>query len=62
MEEIKRNPLPAMECGMAYLAHPYAPYAPAFLLSMRIHSWKEKIWKKRRFSGMISDFSITALF
>lgn len=28
MEEIKRNPLPAMECGMAYLAHPYAPYAP----------------------------------
>lgn len=25
MEEIKRNPLPAMECGMAYLAHPYAP-------------------------------------
>ncbi len=28
MEEIKRNPLPALECGMAYLAHPYAPYAP----------------------------------
>lgn len=28
MEEIKRNPLSAMECGMAYLAHPYAPYAP----------------------------------
>lgn len=28
MEEIKRNPLPGMECGMAYLAHPYAPYAP----------------------------------
>lgn len=25
MEEIKRNPLPAMECGIAYLAHPYAP-------------------------------------
>lgn len=25
MKEIKRNPLPAMECGMAYLAHPYAP-------------------------------------
>lgn len=25
MEEIKRNPLPGMECGMAYLAHPYAP-------------------------------------
>lgn len=25
MEEIKRNPLPEMECGMAYLAHPYAP-------------------------------------
>lgn len=25
MEEIKRNPLPAMECGMAYLAHPYSP-------------------------------------
>lgn len=25
MEEIKRNPLPALECGMAYLAHPYAP-------------------------------------
>ncbi len=25
MEEIKRNPLPTMECGMAYLAHPYAP-------------------------------------
>lgn len=24
MEEIKRNPLPGMECGMAYLAHPYA--------------------------------------
>ena len=24
MEEIKRNPLPEMECGMAYLAHPYA--------------------------------------
>lgn len=28
MEEIKRNPLPKLECGMAYLAHPYAPYAP----------------------------------
>lgn len=25
MEEFKRNPLPTMECGMAYLAHPYAP-------------------------------------
>lgn len=25
MEEIKRNPLPVMECGMAYLAHPYSP-------------------------------------
>ena len=25
MEEINRNPLPIMECGMAYLAHPYAP-------------------------------------
>ncbi len=25
MEEIKRNPLPEMECGMAYLAHPYTP-------------------------------------
>ena len=25
MEEIKRNPLPKLECGMAYLAHPYAP-------------------------------------
>lgn len=25
MEEIKRNPLPELECGMAYLAHPYAP-------------------------------------
>lgn len=25
MEEIKRNPLPALECGMAYLAHPYSP-------------------------------------
>lgn len=25
MEEIKRNPLPALECGMAYLAHPYTP-------------------------------------
>lgn len=24
MEET-RNPLPGMECGMAYLAHPYAP-------------------------------------
>lgn len=24
MEEIKRNPLPKLECGMAYLAHPYA--------------------------------------
>lgn len=23
MEEIKRNPLPELECGMAYLAHPY---------------------------------------
>lgn len=23
MEEIKRNPLPKLECGMAYLAHPY---------------------------------------
>lgn len=27
MEEIKRNPLPKLECGMAYLAHPYAPIA-----------------------------------
>ena len=27
MEEIKRNPLPKLECGMAYLAHPYAPVA-----------------------------------
>ena len=25
MEEIKINPLPALECGMAYLAHPYSP-------------------------------------
>lgn len=25
MEEIKINPLPELECGMAYLAHPYAP-------------------------------------
>lgn len=25
MEEIKINPLPVMECGMAYLAHPYSP-------------------------------------
>lgn len=25
MEEIKRNPLPKLECGMGYLAHPYAP-------------------------------------
>lgn len=25
MEEIKSNSLPIMECGMAYLAHPYAP-------------------------------------
>ena len=24
MEEIKRNTLPTLECGMAYLAHPYA--------------------------------------
>lgn len=28
MEEIKRNPLPALECGMAYLAHPYASAFP----------------------------------
>lgn len=27
MEEIKSNSLPTMECGMAYLAHPYAPVA-----------------------------------
>lgn len=25
MEEIKRNSLPKLECGMAYLAHPYSP-------------------------------------
>lgn len=25
MEEIKRNSFPDVECGMAYLAHPYAP-------------------------------------
>lgn len=25
MEEIKRSPLPKLECGMAYLAHPYSP-------------------------------------
>ena len=25
MEEIKRNPLPDVDCGVAYLAHPYAP-------------------------------------
>lgn len=25
MEDIKTNSLPNMECGMAYLAHPYAP-------------------------------------
>lgn len=25
MEEIKSNSLPTMECGMAYLAHPYSP-------------------------------------
>lgn len=25
MEEFKRNPLPKLECGMAYLAHPYSP-------------------------------------
>ena len=28
MGEIKRNPLPTMECGMAYLAHPYASIFP----------------------------------
>ena len=28
MEEFKRNPLPTMECGMAYLAHPYASAFP----------------------------------
>lgn len=28
MEEIKRNPLPKLECGMAYLAHPYASAFP----------------------------------
>ena len=25
MEEIKSNSLPTMECGVAYLAHPYSP-------------------------------------
>lgn len=25
MEDIKTNSLPVMECGMAYLAHPYSP-------------------------------------
>lgn len=25
MEEIKKNPLPKLERGMAYLAHPYSP-------------------------------------
>lgn len=25
MKEIKSNSLPTMECGMAYLAHPYSP-------------------------------------
>ena len=25
MEDIKTNSLPNMECGMAYLAHPYSP-------------------------------------
>lgn len=25
MEEIKSNSLPDVDCGMAYLAHPYAP-------------------------------------
>lgn len=25
MEEFKRNPLPKLECRMAYLAHPYSP-------------------------------------
>nr|DAM92447.1 MAG TPA: hypothetical protein [Caudoviricetes sp.] len=29
MEEIKRNPLPEMECGMAYLAHPTLPTLPS---------------------------------
>lgn len=28
MEEFKRNPLPKLECGMAYLAHPYASAFP----------------------------------
>lgn len=28
MEEIKINSLPTMECGMAYLAHPYASAFP----------------------------------
>lgn len=27
MEDIKTNSLPVMECGMAYLAHPYSPIA-----------------------------------
>lgn len=37
MEEIKRNPLPKLECGMAYLAHPYAP------LNMRAEIFVEAI-------------------
>lgn len=42
MEEIKRNPLPAMECGMAYLAHPYAPIAKSSKVFVKVFAGEIK--------------------
>lgn len=43
MEEIKRNSLPKLECGMAYLAHPcrgcMAEYGYAKAKGIRIYEY-----------------------
>lgn len=72
MEDIKTNSLPNMECGMAYLAHPYAPLnrrAEIFVGAIKAENVEEagdialKIMKKRRkYSSTILGFSPGAIF
>lgn len=58
MEEIKRNPLPGMECGMAYLAHPYAPYAPVAKSpdtgGIAAAAWRNMAMRRQGESGSMS--------
>lgn len=42
MEEIKINSLPTTECGMAYLAHPYAPIAKSSKVFVKVFAGEIK--------------------